>query len=102
MQDLSVSVATTEFLAEPVTAADPNLDVTTLPIWMAVLPEGVTPGSGDWQTAFWHTDGVTGETTARGLLGVALPLQTGVLVAWLKLDLGNEIPVRAFARLLVF
>jgi hypothetical protein len=101
MQDLRVSALTQEYLSEPVRAADPNVDLTAVPVWMAVKAQGVNPVNADWQTASWHVDADSGLTAARCKLGVDLPLTPGVMVAWIKLDLGDEIPVRDFARLLV-
>jgi hypothetical protein len=99
MQSFSVSVLTREYLSEPVTATDPAVDLTTLPAWMATTISGHNPQNADWKVANWHTD--AGVTAVRALLGDTLPLVPGLMTAWLKIDLGDEQPVRAFATLQV-
>jgi hypothetical protein len=78
-----------EYLRVPVTA---SVTLDTQPVEMALTPRsGTSPTAPvSWETATWT--GLPGTTrTARLLIG---PLTPGTYDCWVKVDAGDEIPVR--------
>lgn len=84
---LRMSSLTTEYVRIPVTGP---VDVTSLTVQMAIVPDGQDPAGGDWRTATWIG------TFAAVLVGPAttLPLTKGVSYGiWVKITSTPEIPV---------
>lgn len=99
MRKLRVSQLTREFLNEPVALTPGSAGVITdCPVWMAIVPIRAEPST--WTTAAWYTQ-PDGLTVARVLLGDDIELAVGVFDAYVRVDLGDEQPVRLFAHLYV-
>jgi hypothetical protein len=88
------SVSSKELLKVGVEAAKraAPVDITTLPVKMAVVLDGVHPVAGDYQAATWETIG--GKTYAAALLGpggITLSLTDEVYIPWVQVTAGPEI-----------
>ena len=67
------------------------IDITTFPVQMAVMEEGIHPESGDYQNADWETiDGVTYATALVGPGGITLELTDEVYIPWVKVLAGAQ------------
>lgn len=65
--------------------SDGAVDVTTLPVDMALLLPGVDPAAADWHTAAWSTGAAT--PTAEILVGpggTIVPAAKGVYMVWVR------------------
>lgn len=102
IKELAVPVGTKEYLFESITilSVDAGADLIDAPVDFAVMPAGQNPTSGDFVTGEWFTD-ESGKLWARVKLGEDIDLVEGIFDAWIRPDLGEEMPERLFARLYV-
>lgn len=94
----NLSTASLQYVRARVTAstAAGPINPTGDTVAMALLPVGVTPGSGDWQTASWDPGGVnSGAYLAQCLVGPggAITLIAGTYQVWVKVTDNPEVPV---------
>jgi hypothetical protein len=72
--------------------AETVVDITTLPVQMAVVEEGIHPDTGDYVPADWET--ISGKTYATALIGpgggIQLALTDEFYIAWVKVNTGIE------------
>jgi hypothetical protein len=68
------------------------VDITTLPVEMAVVLDGVHPEDGDYQAADWEQiDGNSYATTLLGPGGIQLELTDENYIPWVRVTAGLEI-----------
>ncbi|GAA3172589.1 hypothetical protein [Nonomuraea roseoviolacea] len=87
MTALRIPSLSTEYVKVPITGP---ATLTSLPVQMAIVPDGQDPAGGDWKTAEWIG------TDAAVLIGpaTALPLtKGGTYGIWVKITSAPEIPV---------
>jgi hypothetical protein len=87
------SVNSTELLKVGVqqARAKTQIDITTLPVKMAVVEEGFRPETADYADASWETiDGVTYASTLVGPGGIQLDLTDEAYIVWVKVIVGPE------------
>jgi len=68
------------------------IDITTLPVKVAVVLDGVHPSPADYQTATWETIG--GKTYATTLVGpgaLVLAMTDEAYIPWVQVTAGAEI-----------
>lgn len=86
---LKIPATSKEYLDIPVAAAD-DVDLSGLPVEIALIAPGSDPDAGDWKTATWH-DG-----HARILIGPGGALQLEqhhTYIPWVRITATPEIPV---------
>jgi hypothetical protein len=84
---LTIPSISVEYVKVPIVGPP---DLTSLPVQMAIVPQGQDPTTGDWKTASWIGP------SASILIGPAtlLPLTKGVNYGiWVKITDAMEIPV---------
>lgn len=87
--------ASLEKLSTPITASS---DPTSYPVRVAVLPDGVRPGSSDWHPAEWVTRaGIPHAVILVGPGGV-VELEPGLYRTWTEISAPPEKPVVVSAR----
>jgi hypothetical protein len=78
-----------EYLKVPITGPT-GVDLDELDVELAVVPDGQTPESGDWETGVWSDDG----RYAMALLGTGdLALTPGTYDVYVRITSTPEIPV---------
>ena len=87
------SVNSTELLKVGVNQAkaEVHIDITTLPVKMALEVEGIHPGDADYQSATWET--IDGTDYVCGLVGpggIQLALTDEMYIVWVRVNTGLE------------
>jgi hypothetical protein len=85
---LTISHLSTQYVKVPIEDSPAELD--TLPVQMAIVPQGQDPVSGDWKAASWIG------TSAAVLIGPGTPLALAKNLTygvWVKITSSPEIPV---------
>src|SRR5215471_2029390 len=72
--------------------AEVMVDITTMPVEMAVVEEGIHPAAGDYVAADWET--ISGKTYAATLIGpgggIQLAMTDEKYIAWVRVNTGVE------------
>lgn len=87
------SVNSTELLKVGVqqARAKTEIDITTLPVKMALVEEGFHPDPVDYADASWETiHGVTYASTLVGPGGIQLDLTDEMYIVWVKVTVGPQ------------
>jgi hypothetical protein len=75
---------------EPAKARTP-VDITTFPVSVAVVLEGVHPVSGDFTAGQWETiDGLDYATVLVGPSGITTPLTDEPYIPWVRVTAGAQ------------
>lgn len=82
--------ASLEKLLTPITASS---DPTSYGIRVAVLPDGVRPGPGDWHPAEWLTHAGIPHAVVLVGPGSAIELEPGLYRTWIEITAPPEKPV---------
>lgn len=77
-----IPASSTEYLHIPVTVTPAGLDLTGVPVRIAIVAHRNNPGDGEWYTASWNLG------TARILMGPggSLSLDAGDYNVWINID----------------
>jgi hypothetical protein len=77
-----------EYLKVPISTYPAGTDLSDLPVELAVVPDGETPDSGDWETGLWIG------TNAAVLIGTGgLVLTPGTYDVWVRITATPETPL---------
>lgn len=81
-----------EYLAVAISG---DQDLTSLPVSMQVLPNGVRPAEDGWVDAVWDTD--NGRIIAKVLIGPGTSFDLsgapGTYIPWVRITASQEVPV---------